>query len=110
MLIRIGGSRISWATCSSSPINSTVSSATSRPKRQRDLPHGDDHSDGTRPRSSCMRATAHRRLFAHSASSQGIAHQTDRVLSIPELPIRIHGSPSHMLRSFVSNLEEPTET
>ncbi|MED6121226.1 hypothetical protein PIB30_028054, partial [Stylosanthes scabra] len=28
-----------------------ISSTTSRPKRQRDLPHGDDHSDHPRPRS-----------------------------------------------------------
>ncbi|MED6163765.1 hypothetical protein PIB30_083202 [Stylosanthes scabra] len=46
------------------PTCSNGSSATSRSKRQRGFPHGDDHSDGPRPRSSYMRATAYRRLFA----------------------------------------------
>ncbi|MED6147486.1 hypothetical protein PIB30_044457 [Stylosanthes scabra] len=43
-------SRIPWATRSSSPTDSTISSATSRPKRQRDHPHGDGYSDGPCPR------------------------------------------------------------
>ncbi|MED6188598.1 hypothetical protein PIB30_087424, partial [Stylosanthes scabra] len=51
MLTRIGGSRIPWVTRSSSLTDSTVSSATSRPKRHCDLPHEDDHSDGPPPRS-----------------------------------------------------------
>ncbi|MED6156386.1 hypothetical protein PIB30_013877 [Stylosanthes scabra] len=52
MLTRIGGSRIPWVTRSSSLTNSTVSSATSRPKRHCDLPNEDDHFDGPCPRSS----------------------------------------------------------
>ncbi|MED6140566.1 hypothetical protein PIB30_094441, partial [Stylosanthes scabra] len=56
---RIGGSRISRATRSSFPTDSTVSSATSRPKRLCELPHEDDRSDGPRPRSPCMIATAY---------------------------------------------------
>ncbi|MED6225516.1 hypothetical protein PIB30_094443, partial [Stylosanthes scabra] len=51
MLTRIGGSRILWVIRSSSLTDSTVSSATSRPKRHCDLPHEDDHSDGPPPRS-----------------------------------------------------------
>ncbi|MED6134771.1 hypothetical protein PIB30_040037 [Stylosanthes scabra] len=47
-----------------------------------------------------MRATAYLHLFARGASSQGVVRQTDRVRSVPELPVRIHGSASHMLRSF----------
>ncbi|MED6196394.1 hypothetical protein PIB30_046999 [Stylosanthes scabra] len=64
-----GGSRIPRVTCSSSPIDSTVSSATSQPKRQHDLTQGDDHSDRPRPRSPCMRATAYRHLFACGSPS-----------------------------------------
>ncbi|MED6193260.1 hypothetical protein PIB30_017651 [Stylosanthes scabra] len=94
-----GGSRIPRATCSSSPTDSIVSSATSRPKRQRDHTHEDEHSDGPRPRSSCMRATTYRHLFARGASSQGVVRQTDRVLPAPVLPVRTRGSPSCMLRS-----------
>ncbi|MED6137744.1 hypothetical protein PIB30_067887, partial [Stylosanthes scabra] len=41
----------------------TISSTTSQPKRQRDLP--------------CMRATAYRHLFASGASSQGVVRQTN---------------------------------
>ncbi|MED6123374.1 hypothetical protein PIB30_048549 [Stylosanthes scabra] len=66
-------SKCSRATHSSSPTDSTISSATSRPKRQHDLPHGDHHFDGPRPRSLCMRANSYR--------------------------LRIHGFPSRMLRS-----------
>ncbi|MED6159934.1 hypothetical protein PIB30_046894 [Stylosanthes scabra] len=99
MLTRIGGSRIPWVTRSSSLTDSTVSSATSRPKRHCDLPHEDNHSDGPCPRSPCMRATAYLHLFARGASSQGVVHQTDRVLHVPVLPVRTHGSPSRMLRS-----------
>ncbi|MED6176965.1 hypothetical protein PIB30_093269 [Stylosanthes scabra] len=86
MLTRIGGSRIPWVTRSSSLTDSTVSSATSRPKRHCDLPHEDDHSDGPPPRS-----------------------RTDRVRSVPELPVRIPGSASHTLRSFVSSPKGPAE-
>ncbi|MED6185840.1 hypothetical protein PIB30_060856 [Stylosanthes scabra] len=64
-LTRIGGSRISRATRSSFPTNSTVSSATSRPKRHCDLPHEDDRSNDPCPRSPCMRATTYLHLFAH---------------------------------------------
>ncbi|MED6182450.1 hypothetical protein PIB30_028441 [Stylosanthes scabra] len=71
-------SRILWATCSSSPTNSTISSATLRSKRRRDHPHADGYSDDPCPRTPCMRATAYRRLFAN---------------------VRTHGSPSRMLRS-----------
>ncbi|MED6186372.1 hypothetical protein PIB30_066043 [Stylosanthes scabra] len=92
-------SRIPRATRSSSPTDSTISSATSRPKRQRDHPRGDGYSDGPCPRTPCMRATAYRRLFAHGASSQGIVYQTDQVLLVPVLPVHTHGSPSRMLRS-----------
>ncbi|MED6226357.1 hypothetical protein PIB30_102911 [Stylosanthes scabra] len=92
-------SRIPRATRSSSPTDSTISSATSRPKRQRDHPHGDGYSDGPCPRTPCMRATAYHRLFAHGASSQGVVYQIDRVLPVPVLPVRTHGSPSRMLRS-----------
>ncbi|MED6198428.1 hypothetical protein PIB30_066205, partial [Stylosanthes scabra] len=46
-----------------------------------------------------MRATAYRRLFAHGTSFQGVVHQTDRVLHVPVLPVRTHGSPSRMIRS-----------
>ncbi|MED6157928.1 hypothetical protein PIB30_027980 [Stylosanthes scabra] len=99
MLTRIGGSRIPWVTRSSSLTDSTVSSATSRPKGHCDLPHEDDHSDGPPPRS----------RFARGASSQGVVRQTDRVRSVPELPVRIHGSASHTLRSFVSSPEGPAE-
>ncbi|MED6155774.1 hypothetical protein PIB30_008359 [Stylosanthes scabra] len=100
MSTKKGGSRIPWATRSSSPTDSTISSATSRPKRQRDLPHEDDRSDHPCSRSSCMRATTYRRLFAHDASSQGVVRQTDR---------EIHGSASHTLRSSISNPGEPAE-
>ncbi|MED6195948.1 hypothetical protein PIB30_042616 [Stylosanthes scabra] len=109
MLTSIGGSRIPWVTRSSSLTDSTVSSATPRPKRHCDLPHEDDHSDGSRPRSSCMRATAYLHLFARGASSQEVVRQTDRVRSVPELPVLIHGSASHTLRSFVSTSEGPAE-
>ncbi|MED6194148.1 hypothetical protein PIB30_025876 [Stylosanthes scabra] len=105
---RIGGSRISRATRSSS-IDSTVSSATSRPKRHGDLPHEDDRSDGPRPRSPCMRATAYLHMFARGASSQGVVRQTDRARSVPELLVRIHGSASHTFRSFISTPEGPAE-
>ncbi|MED6184108.1 hypothetical protein PIB30_044236 [Stylosanthes scabra] len=44
-------SRIPRATRSSSPTDSTVSSATSIPKRHCDLPYEDDNSDGPPPRS-----------------------------------------------------------
>ncbi|MED6173873.1 hypothetical protein PIB30_063767 [Stylosanthes scabra] len=87
MPIRKGGSRIPRATRSSSPTNSTISSATSRSKRHCDLPHEDDYSNDPRPRSPCMRATAYLHLFAHGASSQGVVRQTDQVRSVPELPI-----------------------
>ncbi|MED6171723.1 hypothetical protein PIB30_043440 [Stylosanthes scabra] len=90
------------------PTNSTISSATSRSKRHCDLPHEDDHSDGPRPRSPCMRVIAYRHLFARGASSQEVIRQTDRVRSVPESPVRIHRSVSNMLRSSVSNSEEPT--
>ncbi|MED6108330.1 hypothetical protein PIB30_022920 [Stylosanthes scabra] len=66
-------SRIPRATHLSSPTDSTISSATSRPKRQRDHPHGDGYSDGPCPRTLCMRATAYH--------------------------LRTHRSPSCMLRS-----------
>ncbi|MED6195943.1 hypothetical protein PIB30_042611 [Stylosanthes scabra] len=46
-----------------------------------------------------MRATTYHRLFAHGTSFQGVVHQTDRVLHVPVLPVRTHGSPSRMLRS-----------
>ncbi|MED6146712.1 hypothetical protein PIB30_037044 [Stylosanthes scabra] len=49
MTTRRRESRISRATHSSSPTDSTISSTTSRPKRQRDVPHRDDHSDRPRP-------------------------------------------------------------
>ncbi|MED6159571.1 hypothetical protein PIB30_043436, partial [Stylosanthes scabra] len=78
MLTRIGGSRIPWVTRSSSLTDSTIS---------------------------CMRATAYLHLFARGASSQGVVRQTDRVRSVPELPVRIHESASHTLRSFVSSPE-----
>ncbi|MED6186694.1 hypothetical protein PIB30_069221 [Stylosanthes scabra] len=91
MLTRIGGSRIPWVIRSSSLTDSTVSSATSQPKRHCDLPHEDDHSDGPPPR------------------SRGVVRQTDRVRSVLELPVRIHGSASHMLKSFVSSPEGPVE-
>ncbi|MED6170477.1 hypothetical protein PIB30_031357 [Stylosanthes scabra] len=109
MFTRIGGSRIPWVTRSSSLTDSTVFSATSRPKRHCDLPHEDDHSDGPCPRSPCMRATAYLHLFARGASSQGVVRQTDRVRSVPELPVLIHGSESHTLRSFISSPEGPAE-
>ncbi|MED6171648.1 hypothetical protein PIB30_042682 [Stylosanthes scabra] len=92
-------SRIPRATRSSSPTNSTISSATSRSKRQRDHPHADGYSDDPCPRTPCMRATSYRLLFAHGTSFQGVVHQTDRVLHVPVLPVRTHGSPSRMLRS-----------
>ncbi|MED6121320.1 hypothetical protein PIB30_029063 [Stylosanthes scabra] len=92
-------SRIPRATRSSSPTDSTISSATSRPKRQRDHPHGDGYSDGPCPRTPCMRVTTYRCLFAHGASSQGVVYQTDRVLPVSVLPVHTHGSPSRMLRS-----------
>ncbi|MED6146715.1 hypothetical protein PIB30_037160 [Stylosanthes scabra] len=56
-----------------------------------------------------MRATAYLHLFARGASSQGVVRQTDRVRSVLELPVRIHGSASHTLRSFVSSSEGPAE-
>ncbi|MED6108988.1 hypothetical protein PIB30_029329 [Stylosanthes scabra] len=46
-----------------------------------------------------MRATAYLHLFARGASSQGVARQTDRVRTVPELPVRIQRSPSRMLKS-----------
>ncbi|MED6146741.1 hypothetical protein PIB30_037558 [Stylosanthes scabra] len=114
-----GGSRIPRATCSSSPTDSTVSSATSRPKRQRDHTHEDEHSDGARPRSPCMRATAYRRLFARGASSQGVVCQTDRVLPAPVLPTTPASTPTVHIpdipgstvprMSFVSPPEGPAE-
>ncbi|MED6175861.1 hypothetical protein PIB30_082271 [Stylosanthes scabra] len=59
MLTRIGGSRIRWVTRSSSLTDSTVSSATSRPKRHCDLPHEEDHSDGPPPRSRYVSTDPH---------------------------------------------------
>ncbi|MED6145295.1 hypothetical protein PIB30_023877 [Stylosanthes scabra] len=105
MSTRIGGSRIPWVIRSFSLTDSTISSATSRPKRRRDLLHRDDNSNHPRLRSPCMRVTAYHRLIAHGANSHGVARQTDRVCSVLELPVRIHGSAAHMLRSFISNPE-----
>ncbi|MED6189205.1 hypothetical protein PIB30_093608, partial [Stylosanthes scabra] len=65
-------------------------------------------SDGPRPKSPCLRAIAYPHLFARSASSQGVVRQTDRVRFDPELPVRIHGSPSCMLRSDDA-MEDATE-
>ncbi|MED6162688.1 hypothetical protein PIB30_072944 [Stylosanthes scabra] len=59
MLTRIGGSRIPWVTRSSSLTDSTVSFATSRPKRHCHLPHEDDHSDGPPPRSRYVSTDLH---------------------------------------------------
>ncbi|MED6121319.1 hypothetical protein PIB30_029062 [Stylosanthes scabra] len=53
----------------------------------------------TKTLSLCMRATVCLRLFARGASSLRVVRQIDRVHSVLELPIRIHGSPSCMLRS-----------
>ncbi|MED6111927.1 hypothetical protein PIB30_056796, partial [Stylosanthes scabra] len=92
-------SQYSGATRSSSPTNSIVSSATSRPKRQLDLFHGDDHLDGPCHRSPCMRANSYCRLFARSASFLGVARQSDRVRSDSELSARILGPPAHTRRS-----------
>ncbi|MED6177222.1 hypothetical protein PIB30_095982 [Stylosanthes scabra] len=100
---RRGRSRIPRVTRSSSPTDSTISFATSRPKRQCDLPHGNNHSNDPRPRSSCMRAIAYCRLLDRDANSQSVARQNNRVCSVPELPVRIHGSPSYMLKSSISN-------
>ncbi|MED6134418.1 hypothetical protein PIB30_036838 [Stylosanthes scabra] len=75
MLTRIGGSRISWVTRSSSLTDSVVSSATPRPKRHCDLPHEDDHSDGPCPRSP---------LRIHGSAS----HTLRSVVSSPEGPTK----------------------
>ncbi|MED6151708.1 hypothetical protein PIB30_084974 [Stylosanthes scabra] len=87
MSTRRGASSIPWATHSSSPTNSIVSSATSQPTRQRDLPHGDNNSVGPRPRS-----------------------QTDRVRSETELPKRIYGSSSRMARGYDTNEDKLVDT
>ncbi|MED6222251.1 hypothetical protein PIB30_062519 [Stylosanthes scabra] len=63
-------SRIPRATRSSSPTNSTIL-----------LPLHD-------PRDSVT-----------TLMQMGVVHQTDRVLHVPMLPVRTHGSPSRMLRS-----------
>ncbi|MED6172030.1 hypothetical protein PIB30_046336 [Stylosanthes scabra] len=74
-------SRIPRATRSSSPTNSTIL-----------LPLHD-------PRDSVTTLMQMVTPMTLAPEPHGVVHQTDRVLHVPVLPVRTHGSPSRMLRS-----------
>ncbi|MED6196895.1 hypothetical protein PIB30_051653 [Stylosanthes scabra] len=96
-------SRIPRATRSSSPTNSTISSATSRSKRQRDHPHADGYSDDPCPRTPCMRATSYRRLFTHGVALPPL----DAAKALPPLDVIILPSDEQTTPASTSTMHIP---